>query len=379
MTDGGVSNGFELGERIALARMARNLAQSDLAERVGLERTAISKIESGGRRVAALELARIGEAVDRPLAWFLSSSPSAIISRRAEQSIAPTTGELDAELRLEVLALEVGQLMKLGMLVPGPGHSLVGELGEVIDVESARRAAARAREICGGGDQPLGGMASVLEMFGLYAYSFELDAATDGLMLHLDDGGGVCVINGRAEPGRRRATAAHELGHFLFEDAYSAESLSATQQGENERLINAFASEFLLPLGALRAQWRQRGGAHDPRSAAVAIAREYRVSWSSLLLRLAQSDLISGSLRRQLAPEPTRAEFLARGRALPVPDLDPPDLAPAVSAAVMSAYEKDLINERRALEMLHGLADSLPAKAPISIHKLRGEFFSDGE
>lgn len=61
-----------LGRRIAETRRARRLSQHALATAIGLDRTAVSKMESGRRRISALELARIARALGRPVESFLT-------------------------------------------------------------------------------------------------------------------------------------------------------------------------------------------------------------------------------------------------------------------------------------------------------------------
>lgn len=60
-----------LGRRIARARTSRAMSQAVLAATIGLDRTALTKIESGHRTVSALELAAIARALDMPVDPFL--------------------------------------------------------------------------------------------------------------------------------------------------------------------------------------------------------------------------------------------------------------------------------------------------------------------
>ncbi len=66
----------EAGRRIAAARHAEGLSQAALAAALALDRTAISKIESGTRRVGSVELAQIARTLNRPIEWFLSGGAS---------------------------------------------------------------------------------------------------------------------------------------------------------------------------------------------------------------------------------------------------------------------------------------------------------------
>ncbi|MGH3261033.1 MAG: helix-turn-helix domain-containing protein, partial [Trebonia sp.] len=73
---------IQVGARIAASRRARGLSQEELAGKVGLERTAITKIEVGRRHINSLELVRLAEVLDRPLQSFVSDPPASIVSRR---------------------------------------------------------------------------------------------------------------------------------------------------------------------------------------------------------------------------------------------------------------------------------------------------------
>ncbi len=362
-----------LGERVALARSARGLSQSDVSAATGIERTAFAKIESGARRVSALELARLARALGRSVSWFVVESPAPIVSRRAELVHERSAAELDAELLLEDLSLDVGGLLELGALRVGASDI---EIGQIDDVHGAEEAAARVRVALGDEDGPLPGMAEVLGRLGLLVYTDDLGDALDGLAVRLDDGVGVCLVNSRSDPGRRRATAAHELGHYLFDDAYSVEHLSASSGDEREGLIDAFAGALLLPERALRAQWETLSGERGARFAAVAIAARYRVSWSSLRHRVRRLGLVSGADAHDLTSSPVKAEFVASGL-VPEPDLSGVSVPPLVGEAAMAAYARDDISGDRALEILRGTVDEMPPRPMLSMYALRGDFYSD--
>jgi uncharacterized protein len=64
-----------LGRRIAEARRAKGLTQEALAATVSLDRTAVSKIESGRRNLSSSELGGMARVLGRPLEWFLADAP----------------------------------------------------------------------------------------------------------------------------------------------------------------------------------------------------------------------------------------------------------------------------------------------------------------
>ena len=53
----------ELGRQVASARKDRGLSQAELAAELGVDRTAITKMESGERKIDTFELARLASAV----------------------------------------------------------------------------------------------------------------------------------------------------------------------------------------------------------------------------------------------------------------------------------------------------------------------------
>jgi transcriptional regulator with XRE-family HTH domain len=59
-----------LGERLRQAREYLNLSQDDVAKYLSVQRTALSNIEAGQRRVDAIELKRLADLYKRPLSHF---------------------------------------------------------------------------------------------------------------------------------------------------------------------------------------------------------------------------------------------------------------------------------------------------------------------
>lgn len=78
-----------LGKRIAEERKRAGLTQGQLAVAVGLERTAITRIEQGRQGVDTLQLSAIADALGKPPAAFFESSeeqPLEVLLRAADAS-----------------------------------------------------------------------------------------------------------------------------------------------------------------------------------------------------------------------------------------------------------------------------------------------------
>ena len=84
----------ELGRRIAQARSDYGMTQADLAASVGLERTALVRVEAGERKVSAMELVALAEALDRPIDWFFTESPPpwSAVAGTCGRRVLPETG-----------------------------------------------------------------------------------------------------------------------------------------------------------------------------------------------------------------------------------------------------------------------------------------------
>lgn len=201
---------------------------------------------------------------------------------------------------------------------------------------------------------------------GLLWYSEDLgEDAGDGACVEVTGpaGGrtGVAIVNGVSEPGRRRWTLAHELGHFLMGDAYAAEHPA----GDTEQQINAFVAHLLMPRQGVESIWRELEGA-GARRVALALAATYRTSWSSACNQLRNLDRISQQLRTHLvADRPTRGDYVAAGETWSE-ELSAPSVPPRYSEAVLALYASGSLTSSRTLELLRGTlsVDDLPSVRP---------------
>jgi len=67
----------QLGERLREARKYLGLKQEEVASYLKIQRTALSDIESGRRRVEALELTRLAKLYRQPVSYFTGEDAAA--------------------------------------------------------------------------------------------------------------------------------------------------------------------------------------------------------------------------------------------------------------------------------------------------------------
>ncbi|MBQ0896456.1 ImmA/IrrE family metallo-endopeptidase, partial [Micromonospora sp. U56] len=212
-----------------------------------------------------------------------------------------------------------------------------------------RRAASWVRQQAELGDGPIGSMMSVCEGAGQWVLVTDLPG--DGASL-VDGDIAVAVVSTMGDPGRRRATAAHELGHLIIGDEYSSDLGVSTSRADREAAIDAFAAELLLPVQAVAAGC---GAGPVTRDRLVEFAARYRTSWLLALRQAERAGVIDGSTRRCWSePRPTRAEFMEASGWTPQPDLDSVRVPPMYAHAVMEAWRANRITRSRALQLMHG-------------------------
>jgi Zn-dependent peptidase ImmA (M78 family)/transcriptional regulator with XRE-family HTH domain len=360
----------ELGNRVMSARKDQGLTQVELATAIGVERTIITKIETGQRTVESAELARLAKVLRRPIAWFVSDPPPSVVSRRADRGDVVRWEDI----QLEALAQDVEQLIDIGVLRPA-----AAKVASIDAIGAAEGAALEARRAAGlQDDEPVWDLVRVVERLGLYAFVLDLDAREDaqidGSYVALKDCG-VALINGAREGGRRRFTIAHELGHHILNDQYDPEWIVGSDSTEREKVVNAFAIHFLMPRSALARYALSLLAGDDLRDVAIRIAVELGISWSAACAQLHRLGYLSARQFEQLVLErPTSVDLLERELTIRS-DATAPLVPPGYAAAVIRALRKMKIGPVRAIELLHGTIHErdLPPERSLSLESMTAE------
>src|SRR4051812_14673316 len=161
----------DIGERVRQVRLASGLSQTELARRVGLDRTMIAKIEAGSRRIDALELTELSSALQVPMKLLLHPPPP-VLSRRADPPTLTEDSDSDVsrqskrlELALVAWLGDVRQLVELGFLRPNPVLSYPSPVGTPAD---ARQAAKWVRHRSSLELEPIQSLVEVCEQAGQY-------------------------------------------------------------------------------------------------------------------------------------------------------------------------------------------------------------------
>lgn len=336
---------MHLAARVATARRDLGLTQQECAARIGIDRSALAKIETGKRGVSATELVQLAEALEMRVEWFFEDAPQAVLSRR--NAAEPGAPSPTVDRFVERVAREVEFLMRLGGF----------ELADCSTMyfpetsEQAEDAASQARNLLGYDDiEPAIALVDHAAELGLLVFSWEFgENGADGASILLRQGG-VAAVNGSYQTGRRRLTLAHELGHYLFGDEYSTDwRVFDTHVDKREVQIDRFARALLLPALVLRNRWR---GDDDVRVDALCLASEYRVDMTTLARRLDELELASPSELAQIRDTRTRRSDIVELGLVVADELAPPLLPEPYVKSVLNLYRSEEISSARALGLL---------------------------
>lgn len=352
-----VQSWAEVGELVAEARRSAGHSQEYVASALGVDRTAVVRIESGDRKVSALELMRLAESLDVPISYFLSSPSDAVVSRRSrldEDTDASEAAGFRIDVALDAHARDAEWLVSHDFLTPGPfDYRELADAAPEVLAQTARGSLNRPRG-------PLGAIATVAESFGLYLVVVDQDAEGASRLL---DQFGVAVVGGRRDPGRRRWTAVHELGHHLLQDEYHSDAGVAASKDQREQAIDRFAGEFLLPEQDMRDAWDSD---RNRREVLVELAGQYRLSWGAVVHLARRRELLNGAeAQRMRANTPVKGDFLVVCGQEPTPDLEIGATGAQWRRAVLAAYDASAITGHRAVELMHSVVtvDDLPLRA----------------
>lgn len=292
----------DVGTRIRAFREAAGVPAQDLAARINMDPTALSKIENGHRAVKSAELARIADALKvSPLALLedhslLSKLPMA--ARRAGPSIT-AGGAYDRVLTLAELHVVLAE----GGVPTSPNLAAVPDVSEHPWLAAAEELAAFASKqlpVTATGDQRLGALADAIEdrfKVDVLIEQFQDDALSGAALT--DRAFPLLFVNSDFSRPRSLFTLAHELGHLLLGHVDEGIALDRELAGSTdmERMANAFAAIYLMPADVI-SKTLERYERDTP--TIVQLAYRFGVSFETIVYRLHNLRLIDAEGRDAL-------------------------------------------------------------------------------
>lgn len=272
-------------QMIVLAREARGLAQNELAERIGMSATNLSKIERGDVGISDEVLEAVATHTGYPPHFFLQEGapvPENLAYRKrqvvAQKLLTPIAA------RANILRQHV-QFLTRALLVKTPKLPAMGDT-------TLEKAAARLRKLWGIDTPVIPNLTRIVEEQGIAVLSFDFGTErVDSRSMLTDDGHPIIFLNKTLLGDRLRFSLAYELGQLVL---HTFSPVDAGRDVASE--ANAFAAALLLPEKEVRKDLE--GGITVPLLAEL--KKKWKVSMIALLYRADDLGLLTPNQKRYL-------------------------------------------------------------------------------
>jgi Zn-dependent peptidase ImmA (M78 family)/transcriptional regulator with XRE-family HTH domain len=243
-----------IGERLKEARKNVQLNQEAAAKAIGLDRTALVKIEKGSRTVTGVELHQLARLYRRDPAEFLGEEPLqedpfTTLGRIVGNAPVEWNNQISQNLEILKEAVRLRELLGDQIRATPPNYQLSSPSSYEEAVEQGKEIAVLERERLKFGCGPIPDLATLIASQGIWTAAVPFPEDVSGLFIAHNRYGLAIFINQKHARVRRRFSYAHEYAHALVDrNRKGAEPTSRANRNDFfEKRANAFASEFLIP------------------------------------------------------------------------------------------------------------------------------------
>lgn len=327
------------GERLKSARLYNAMTISDVAEKVGISKQAISQFETNKSEPKLETIITIASLLGFPRDYFYGVDQNKIVVGDTYFRSLATTSNKERLAQIERVKIFVSVVNVIKKYIEFPELKLyaVKEMN-VIDVEQL---ADELRKAWGLKEKPIFNIIDEMERHGILVSSIftnghKIDAYSQ---MQLIDGEEIAVVvlgSDKDSAFRRNFSAAHELGHLLLDDYYNVNDLSKLEYKEMEDTMNRFAGALLIPKEMLTKDLMT--SSKTDLNLYIQLKRKYYVSAAALIVRARHLELISQNQYQYLMKQLSQ-----RGYRICEPfDKETPLMAPRyISEAMKMIIEED--------------------------------------
>lgn len=300
-----------IGKRIKEGRSRLNLSQEELAQKIGWnEHVKISSIERGEREIKAWELSKIASVLKVDMTTLMGEEASTKV-------VAPFVFWRDKPSFHEEAQAE--------FLKKSSDYSLVERLLKVekkvrelpykkLDLSTCKdsdiyRMAQDIRDEMGLGKFPAKALVQILE--DIYGVKFIIEDLSKGgsAATSISKELGPCLLlNCNEVPWRQHFSIAHELFHLITwnEDFFQTLQNDPKLHAANEHFAECFAAGLLLPAEVIKDEIEKitAGGSSFNYPAIISLSRQFEVSASALVYRMANLKIIPWETAKNINADP---------------------------------------------------------------------------
>lgn len=250
------------GDHIKSARLFRGLSLSDLSNKTGITKQALSLYENETIRPEISKLVAIAQALDFPIEYFMSldnfqvkTESTYFRSLLSTPKIARTAQSVRVEFIAKIYEILIDYVDFPDRNFPDiafSGRNAFSECADEEETSEIESIATQCRKFWGLGFGPIVNLQKTVESNGIIITSLftdkdEIDAFSKRTIIN-GNSVYIIVLNSTKNNVRTRFDIAHELGHiFLHPWSENIEELSRQEFKERESQANKFAGAFLLP------------------------------------------------------------------------------------------------------------------------------------
>ena len=284
-----------IAERIRQARLAADLTQEQLADKVGMTKQVISKYENGKSEPNASVIMKLAQALNQEPGYFLRQPQTTVdwLGYRSRANLGVKTRE-GIQYRAETY---VEQYISLAEKLAMEHIETLPKNQAVRTVDEAERLAASVRQAWSLDHVPIDDITRLVEMKGgiVFGEQSEPDTRFDGLSGWISGKRPVVVLNLSMPTDRRRFSLAHELAHLLMDKA-------SNEHKDVEKFANRFAGAFIVSKEAAHQELGFRRNVLSLNELMI-LKRKYGLSIAGWVYRARDLDIISAATATRLWQE----------------------------------------------------------------------------
>jgi Zn-dependent peptidase ImmA (M78 family)/DNA-binding XRE family transcriptional regulator len=224
---------------IVLAREAKGLTQIELAEKIGMSNTNVSKMEKGEINVSEETISAIAAATNFPVSFFKQETeiyPEYLAYRRRDNVAQKLITPINA--KVNILKFNVQCLIK-ELKIENPAIPQY----EVSEADSPATIAQKVRKAWKINAPVIEHFIPLLEQKGIAIISFDFETErVDSRCIKTENNYPVIIFNRSLLGDRQRFSLAYQLGHIIMHTFYDVD-----WERDITHEANLFASEFLMP------------------------------------------------------------------------------------------------------------------------------------
>lgn len=273
---------------ITVARESRGFSQLELAEKLSLSPSNLSRMEQDFIEVGENHLKSISTILNYPEEFFYQEGetlPPALALRK--RNVVAQKIMLPIEAQVNIYRLNAEKLLKA---IGQPEINL-----PVLDIEklgSPAEAARKLRKLWKIEKGAINNLTQVLEDNGLFLINFDFNTErVDGMSILANGKFPVVFSNKRSLGDRQRFTLAYELGHLVM---HLQTNPSFTRDISHE--ANEFAAEFLMPEKDIKGDFKDGVNLN----VLADLKRKWKLSMQALLYRANDIGVITDNQKRYL-------------------------------------------------------------------------------